>query len=135
MMGKIAVVFSLFAVLFFSAGCQGGPGNAPAPRSNAEISQAISSGKKTVVFFMNPAGIPCGQQNEILKKLYQDRGGNFNVAYVSAIRPEDEKAFYDYGIRSLPSLVLVDSSGNISRHFPPGIQSYDTLAQALDSMR
>jgi len=136
MMGKIAVVASLFAVLFFSTGCQGGPGkNTPAPQSTAELKQAIASGKKTVVFFMNPAGIPCGQQNEILKKLYQDRGVSFTIAYVSAIRPEDEKAFYDYGIRSLPSLVLVDSNGNISRHFPPGIQSYDTLAQAMNSIQ
>ncbi len=134
-MGQIAALISLFAVLFFSAGCQGGPAETPAPRSTAQISQAISSGKKTVVFFMNPAGIPCGQQNEILKKLFHDRGGSFNVAYVSAIRPEDEKAFYDYGIRSLPSLVLVDSSGNIGRQLPPGIQPYDTLAQALDSMK
>jgi thioredoxin-like negative regulator of GroEL len=134
-MGKIAALISLFAVLFFSAGCERGPAKTPAPRSTAEISQATSSGKKTVVFFMNPAGIPCGQQNEILKKLFQDRGGNFNVAYVSVMRPEDEKAFYDYGIRSLPSLVLVDSSGNIGRQFPPGIQPYDTLAQALDSMK
>jgi thioredoxin-related protein len=135
MMGKTAVMISLFAVLFFSTGCQGKPGNTSAPSSTVELKQAIASGKKTIVFFMNPAGIPCGQQNEILKKLYQDKGAGFNIAYVSAIRPEDEKAFYDYGIRSLPSLVLVDSSGNISRHFPPGIQSYDTLAQALDSMR
>ncbi len=135
-MGKIATLIPLLAALFFSAGCQSAmPNNTPAPRSTAEINQAVKSGKKTIVFFMNPAGVPCGQQNEIIKKLYQDRGGNFNVAYVSAVRPEDEKAFYDYGIRSLPSLVLVDSGGNIGRNFPPGIQSYDVLAQALDSLK
>ena len=130
-MRKIAVIISTVVLLFISAGCQNSTQNTPAPRSTADIGRAIDSGRKTVVFFLNPQGIPCGQQNEILKKLHEDKGGDFNIAYVSALNPADEKAFYDYGIRSLPSLVLVDSKGNVSRHFPPGIQSYDTLAQAL----
>jgi thioredoxin-related protein len=47
----------------------------------------------------------------------------------------DQKAFYDYGVRSLPSLVLVDKNGKIGRVFPPGIQSADTLASALDGLK
>ena len=48
---------------------------------------------------------------------------------------ENQKAFYDYGVRSLPSLVLVDKAGNISRVFPPGIQTYEALAAAIDGVK
>ena len=135
-MRRYAIVTVFVAVLLAVAGCQGGSGSStPAPKSTPELQQVLASGKKTVVFFLNPEGGPCRQQNEILKKLYEDRSGNFNVAFVSAMKQEDEKAFYDYGIRSLPSLVLVDSKGMISNHFPPGIQSYETVAQALDTAK
>ena len=105
-----------------------------APLSTQELKQAIGSGKKTVVFFINPMGKPCLTQKEILLKLQQDKAKQFNIAYVDASKPEDRKAFYDYGVRGLPSLALVDSSGNIAKIFPPGIQSYETLVQALDNI-
>lgn len=106
-----------------------------APKSTPELKQLIGAGKKTIVFFQNPNGGPCKAQNEILQKLLKDRKGSFTIAYVNAMKPEDQKAFYEYGIRNLPSLVLVDGSGNISRVFPPGIQSYEILGQSLDSIK
>ncbi|MBI5848860.1 MAG: thioredoxin family protein [Nitrospirae bacterium] len=106
-----------------------------APKSTPELKQLLGTGKKTVVFFQNPNGGPCKAQTDILQKLLKDRKGNFTIAYVNSMKPEDQKAFYDYGVRNLPSLVLVDGSGNISRVFPPGIQSYETLSQSLDSIK
>ena len=111
-------------------------GDVAAPLSTPELRQAIGAGKKTtVVFFLNPYGGPCKAQNEILQRLLKDRKHNFAVAYVSALEQQNRQAFYDYGIRGLPSLVLVDRNGRISRVFPPGIQSYETLAAALDGAR
>jgi thiol-disulfide isomerase/thioredoxin len=111
-------------------------GDQAAPLSTPELKQVIGAGKKsTLVFFQNPQGGPCRAQKEILQKLQQDRKDNFNIANVSTMRPEDQKAFYDYGIRNLPMLVLVDKSGKISRVFSPGIQSYEALAAALDGAR
>jgi len=132
-MAKRALLASLIAVLL--AACQSGSSAPAAPLSTPELKQMIGSGKKTVVFFLNPNGGPCQAQSGILQKLYQDRGGNFNVALVSALQPENQQAFYDYGVRSLPTLVLVDSTGKISRAFPPGIQSYETLVAALDGAK
>ena len=106
-----------------------------APKSTPELTQAIGAGKKTVVFFLNPQGGPCRAQNEIVQKLQKDRKANFNVAYVSTMNPADQKAFYDYGVRNLPQLVLVDSKGKIAQFFPPGIQSYETLAATLDGTK
>lgn len=110
-------------------------GNPSAPLSTPEIKQSISSGKKTIIFFLNPNGGPCRAQNEVLTTLLKDRKNNFAVAYVSALQQENQRAFYDYGVRGLPSLVLVDSSGKINRVFSPGIQSYDALAAALDGVK
>lgn len=127
----------LFVLLIISAftGCKSGSGSATAPASSTEIRQAFGSGKKTVVFFMNPEGGPCRTQNEILQRLHQDKGGSFNIAYVSTLRPEDQKAFYDYGVKNLPSVVIVDSSGKIANYLPPGIQTYETLARSLDAAK
>lgn len=124
----------LIALTTLLAGCPAGSGDAPAaPLSTAALRQTIGSGgKPTVVFFLNPQGGPCQAQNGILEKLFQDRGGNFNVAYVNTLKPEDQQAFYDYGVRNLPSLVLVNSAGRISRVFAPGIQEEGVIAAALD---
>ncbi|MBT0666442.1 thioredoxin family protein [Geobacter pelophilus] len=109
---------------------------ATAPLSTPELKQTIgANGKPTLVFFQNPNGGPCKAQKGILDKLSQDRKGNFNIASVNAMNKNDQKAFYDYGVRSLPSLVLVDKSGKISRVFPPGIQSQETLSASLDGVK
>ena len=134
-MGKKIVFLSLLAMLLTSAGLAVA-GNPPAPLSTPELKQVIGAGKKnTVVFFLNPQGGPCKAQNEILQKLSKDKKGNFNIAYVSAMEPQNQKAFYDYGVRSLPTLVIVDKSGKIARFFSPGIQNYETVAAALDGTR
>ena len=111
-------------------------GGTAAPLSTPELKQTIGAGgKSTLVFFQNPYGGPCKMQKEVLDKLRMDRKGNFNIASVSTMKQEDQKAFYDYGIRSLPSLVLVDRSGKIARVFPPGIQGIETLASALNGLK
>jgi thioredoxin 1 len=131
-MGRIAMVVPLIAAMLAFTGCESGAGGTPAPLSTPELRQVLGAGKKTVVFFLNPQGGPCRAQNEVLTKLHQDRRGNFSIAYVNAMNPADQQAFYDYGVRSLPTVVLVDSRGKISRNFPPGIQTYEALAAALD---
>jgi len=125
----------IMGVMLMAAVNQAQAGSPAAPLSTPEIKQSINSGKKTIIFFLNPNGGPCRAQNEVLTTLQKDRKNNFNIAYVSAMQQENQRAFYDYGVRGLPTLVLVDSSGKISRMFPPGIQSYDALAAALDGTK
>ena len=133
-MGRILALVSLIAALLTTGLALAG--DQAAPLSTQELRQVIGSGKKsTLVFFQNPQGGPCKAQKEVLQKLQQDRKNNFNIANVSTMKPEDQKAFYDYGIRNLPMLVLVDKHGKVSRVFPPGIQSYEALATALDGLR
>lgn len=109
---------------------------ATAPLSTPELKQTIgTSGKATLIFFQNPYGGPCKSQKVILDKLQKDKKAGFNIASVNAMNQNDQKAFYDYGVRSLPTLVLVDKSGKIARVFPPGIQSQETISAALDGLK
>jgi len=126
----IGIIVALLAVAGRAAAV-----NPDAPKSTPELMQAIGAGKKTIVFFLNPQGGPCRTQNEIVQKLQKDRKANFTVAYVSTMNPGDQKAFYEYGVRNLPQLVLVDSKGKIAQFFPPGIQSYQALSTALDGTK
>jgi thiol-disulfide isomerase/thioredoxin len=129
------VLVSLIAMLLFFAGFAAA-GNPAAPLSTSELKQIIGSGKKnTIIFFQNPQGGPCRAQKEVLDRLHKDRKEDFNIANVSTMKQEDQRAFYEYGIRNLPSLVLVDKNGKISRVFPPGIQNYETLAAALNGLK
>jgi thioredoxin-like negative regulator of GroEL len=134
-MGRITAFLLLLAVML--AGAQmSGAGSTAAPLSTVELKQVIGSGKKsTIVFFQNPQGGPCRAQKEILEKLHEERKGNFNIANVSTMKEADQRAFYEYGIRNLPSLVLVDKNGYISRVFPPGIQTAEVLTTALDGVK
>ena len=134
-MKRIIVALSLISLLLMAGASIAGAGSQAAPRSTPELAKVIGSGKPTVVFFLNPNGGPCKAQNEILVKLKLDKKSAFNVVYVSALIDENQKAFYDYGVRSLPTLVLVNKKGDISRVFPPGIQNYETLAAAIDGMK
>ncbi|MEI7816523.1 MAG: thioredoxin family protein [Desulfuromonadales bacterium] len=110
--------------------------NPLAPLSTPELKKTISSnGKPTLVFFQNPYGGPCKSQKSILDKLTEQRKGSFNIASVNAMNQNDQKAFNDYGVRSLPSLVLVDSAGKISRVFSPGIQNIEAISSALDGLK
>jgi thioredoxin 1 len=128
---------SLFLIAALAlTGCETKAGAPAAPLSTAALEQTIGAGgKPTLVFFLNPEGGPCQVQNGILEKLYAERGGNFNVAYVNALKQEDQKAFYDYGVRNLPSMVLVDSAGRIARVFAPGIQGPEAVTAALNSTK
>jgi thioredoxin 1 len=133
-MRRSLLFLSLLAALALGAGQVHAAATA-APLSTPELKKIIGAGKKTVVFFLNPQGGPCRAQNEIVQKLLKDRKGNFSVAYVDAMKAENQRAFYDYGVRNLPQLVLVDGKGKIAQFFPPGIQSYEALAMALDGAK
>ena len=106
-----------------------------APLSTPVLSQSIGKGKPVLVFFQNPNGGPCKAQQQLLDKLTEKRKGTFTIAPVNAMEQNDQKAYYDYGVRSLPSLVLVDKAGAISKVFPPGIQSIETISSALDGLK
>lgn len=111
-------------------------GGVTAPANTPELKKTIgTNGKSTLIFFQNPNGAPCKKQKEIIEQVHSARKGSFNVAAVSTLKPEDQRGFYDYGIRSLPSLVLVDKNGKVARIFSPGIQGAEVLTPVLDGLK
>jgi thioredoxin 1 len=85
-----------------------------------------------LVFFMNPNGMPCQTQDRILQEMSAELKGKVQVVYVRTTDRNDFAKFEQYGIRSLPSLVLTDASGREIRRATPGIQSAAQVRRLLE---
>ena len=78
---------------------------------------------------MNPNGAPCQMQDRILQDMGPDLKGKVEVVYYKTTVPTDIAKFQQYGIRSLPTLVVTDASGKEIRRATPGIQSATQVRQ------
>jgi thioredoxin 1 len=94
----------------------------------ASIAQAAAPLPR-LVFFMNPNGAPCQMQDRILHDMAPDLKGKVEVVYYKTTVPADIAKFNQYGIRSLPTLVVTDASGKELRRATPGIQSAAQVRQ------
>ncbi len=86
---------------------------------------------KTILFFMNPNGHPCQMQNAILDGIKDSLAGKATIKYIKTTEEGDRNAFDTYGIRGLPSLIIVDKRGKELKRFSPGIQSKEDILAAL----
>jgi len=60
------------------------------------------------------------------------------LAVVREIRttvPEDRPLFGQFGIRGLPSLILVDAGGKEIRRLPPGVKSAEEIRFLLNELK
>ena len=87
--------------------------------------------EKTLLFFMNPNGRPCQMQKEVLDGMSEKLAGLAQVTSIKTTESGDRNKFSQYGIRGLPSLIIVDKNGNEITRFSPGIQSEETILAAL----
>lgn len=98
------------------------PARAPAPPVAASHATAPVASRPRLVFFMNPAGRPCQVQDDILRRM-ADLPARADVVYYRTTNPNDLGWFSQFGVRSLPALVVTDASGRELRRATPGIQS------------
>jgi thioredoxin 1 len=103
-------------------------GAAAAPRPGPR-----PAAKPQLVFFMNPYGRPCQMQDQILREMGPELGARVEVVYVKTTEARDLERFRQYGIRSLPTLVVTDASGRELRRATPGIQSAAQVRQLIGS--
>ncbi len=109
------------------------PAATPAPSAaHAALAQpaaaAQPAGKRArLVFFMNPNGAPCQMQDRILRDLGADLTSRVDVVYYRTTEPADIARFQEYGIRSLPQLLVTDATGRELRRATPGIQGPDEV--------
>jgi len=101
-----------------------------ASKANTEVAQ----NSQTMLFFLNPNGGPCIQQGEILKKMEsQLKDKKVTLQYVSTLNIDaDGPIFQKYGIRMLPTIIVLDKDGKEKKRFPAGIQSEAALLQAIN---
>jgi thioredoxin 1 len=104
----------------------------PAKKDTAAVVKAVKQAPSyKLLFFMNPNGRPCQMQNAILEEIKDSLANLAQVTYIKTTDPGDRDAFFTYGIRGLPSLIIVDRNGREIKRFTPGIQSKETILAAL----
>jgi hypothetical protein len=86
---------------------------------------------KTILFFMNPNGRPCQMQSAIIDKIKDTLAGLAKVTYIKTTESSDLEKFEKYGIRGLPSLIILDKNGKELFRFPPGIQNEGAILSSL----
>ena len=106
---------------------------APIPSAGEKPPTAKPGGaaKPVLVFFMNPAGRPCQTQDEILKESRGKWEALATLRYVRTDAPADREVFYQYGVRALPSLILVGAAGREIHRYSPGIQSAESVVSGI----
>ena len=87
--------------------------------------------KPTLIFFMNPAGRPCQMQDQILSESRAQWEPLASLRYARTDKEADRDVFYQYGVRSLPNLILVGADGKEIHRYSPGIQSAETILSGI----
>jgi thioredoxin 1 len=108
-----------------------GPARASSAAPSALAGRPAPVGSKpTLVFFMNPNGRPCQLQDEVLRSM-PDLPERANLVRFKTTEPGDIARFEQFGIRSLPQLVLLDAGGAVIRRPTPGILSDPQVRELL----
>jgi len=122
----------LVAVATVATGCS--RGDAAVPAAQAPMSshaQGTTGSLPRLVFFMNPNGMPCQMQDRVLREMGAELTARAEVVYYKTTEPADIARFQEYGIRSLPLLVVTDASGRELRRATPGIHSMPEILRLL----
>jgi thiol-disulfide isomerase/thioredoxin len=127
-----ALTTALFGVTEYSVSAQG---KCLVKESKKDTAAALKTGKripsKEILFFMNPNGHPCQMQKAILEEIQDSLAPLAKITYIKTTEAKDRDAFETYGIRGLPSLIIVDKNGQELERFTPGIQSKEDILAAL----
>lgn len=84
-----------------------------------------------LVFFLNPNGRPCQMQDQVLQDMAAELSGKVEVVRYKTTEEGDLAKFQQFGIRSLPMLVLTDAGGSELKRATPGIQSPDSIRRLV----
>jgi thioredoxin 1 len=125
--------FATYSILLLSAVAVPILTNTEAYGSNTKNENAAlrTAKDRTVLFFMNPNGMPCKMQNEIVQKAKDSILLLADIKYVKTTEPQDRRMFSDYYIRGLPSLIIIDKNNRELKRFTPGIHDAQEIISAL----
>ncbi len=121
---------SLFA-LAVAACSASADGRSAAPATRPAAPSGAAAALPRLVFFMNPNGMPCQMQDRVLREMSPELSGRATLVYYRTTEAADLARFDQYGIRSLPMLLVTDASGRELRRATPGIRSAEEIRQLL----
>jgi thiol-disulfide isomerase/thioredoxin len=104
-----------------------------AKKDEGAAGKVNSAPSNEILFFMNPNGHPCQMQLSILDGMKGKLASLATIKYIKTTEEADQETFEKYGIRGLPSLIIIDKSGKELKRFTPGIQNEETILAALKS--
>jgi thioredoxin 1 len=99
-----------------------------------EITEKRMEGKGKLLFFINPSGMPCQMQDQILNKIKDKINSKVDIVYYQTTAESDLQQFYKYGVRALPSIIVLNSSDMEFKRFPPGIQSPESIIETVEKL-
>lgn len=99
---------------------------------SASQTLADSDNKKQLLFFMNPDGRPCQIQDQLLLQMGTKLTAKATIKYIKTTEMATAKSYFrKYGIRALPTIILLDKEGNVEHRLPPGIHKATTIVAML----
>ena len=124
-------------LILFTVGCSK---NSKSTADNSKATAATeskiansSNGKLTLLFFMNPLGSPCQMQDQVITSMGSQLTDNADVKYIRTTEMETARAmFQKYGIRALPSLIMLNIDGSVRHRFSPGIISPNDILETIN---
>jgi thioredoxin 1 len=124
-------IFVAFVVVATSAlaGCS--RSDAAAPQQAVAQARPPAIGRPRLVFFMNPNGRPCQLQDQVLRGMAAELQSRADVVHYRTTDSSDLSRFEQFGIRSIPQLLVTDQAGAELRRATPGIQSEAQVRQLL----
>jgi len=123
--------FAIFGILLYS---KPQVTNLVAEKSPEQASQEQPpQGKaKWLLFFLDPAGKPCQLQDSILQTHEADiKKNNTEIIRIPTNSESSYSLFAKYGVRSLPSLILIDEQEKEIHRWTPGIQDIEKILPLL----
>ncbi len=120
----------LFSFLFAVISC-----NSNDKQNISTQSQTTESTKGKLLVFLNPEGRPCQMQLDIVNNIFDSIASKVDVKHVLTSNPSDMSIFYQYGVRALPTVILLNAKGEVVNRFSPGIQDDTTLKSAINSCK
>jgi thioredoxin-related protein len=136
-MRKLLTSIALLSILF-AVGCEKTEAkNKVTPKGEtstvAQSEVSSTSNKMNVLFFMNPMGSPCQMQDRILNDMGTILTDKAEVTYIKTTEMEKARPmFMKYGIRALPSMIVLNNDGSVRHRFSPGIISSENLSAILN---
>ena len=134
---NLKLIISLFSFLGILVSFQLYSQNEVYAASKSEKSILVSNQtmpKKTLLFFMDPNGRPCQIQYNILVETKSKIEKYVKLGVVQTTNASHRNAFYRFGVRALPTIIVLDDNEKVVHRFTPGIRTQQELLNVITKL-